>query len=84
MTTIYRQALDMQAATDLSVVVAHFATAVAEIAQQAQRPKAVNRHAICRLYAEQIAWLTGAGSCPNHRSYLRARAACEKRAKLGE
>ena len=30
--------------------------------------------------AEQIAWLAGAGSCANHRSYLRAHAACEERA----
>jgi hypothetical protein len=78
---IYQQALDMQAATDLFIVVTHFAAAVAEIARQAERPKAINRHPVCRLYAEQIAWLTGAGSCPNHKGYLRARAACEKRAK---
>lgn len=81
MTNIYRQALDMQAATDLSVVVGHFAAAMTEIARQAQGPKAINRHPVCRLYAEQIAWLTGAGSCSCHRSYLRARAECEKRAK---
>jgi hypothetical protein len=41
---------------------------------------AVNRHPVCRMYAEQIAWLAGAGSCANHRSYLSAHAACEKRA----
>lgn len=81
MSSIYQQALDMQAATDLSVVVAHFATAMTEIVEQAQGPKVINRHPVCRLYAEQIAWLTGAGSCPNHRSYLRARAECERRAK---
>jgi hypothetical protein len=78
---IYQQALEMQTATDLSVVVAHFATAMKEIAGQAQGPKAINRHPVCRLYAEQIAWLTGAGSCPNHKGYLRARAMCERKAK---
>lgn len=81
MTNIYQQALDMQTATDLSVVVAQFAAAMVEIAQQAQGPKAVNRHTVCRLYAEQVAWLTGAGSCPNHRSYLRARAESERKSK---
>ncbi len=65
MSNIYREALDMQTVTDLSVVVAHFVTALA----------------VCRLYAEQVAWLTGAGSCPNHRSYLRARAECERKSK---
>lgn len=71
----------MQTVTDLSVVVAHFVTALAEIVRQVQGPKAINRHPVCRLYAEQVAWLTGAGSCPNHRSYLRARAECERKSK---
>lgn len=81
MTNIYREALDMQAATDLSVVVAHFAAAMVEIVGQAQGPKAINRHPVCRLYAEHIAWLSGAGSCSSHKSYLRARAVCERKAK---
>jgi hypothetical protein len=81
MTNIFQQALDMQTATDLSIVVTHFAAAMTEIVEQAQGPKAINRHVVCRLYAEQIAWLTGAGSCPNHKGYLRARALCERKAK---
>jgi hypothetical protein len=51
---------------------------VQEVRQNGGGTDAVNRHPVCRLYSEQIAWLAGAGSCANHRSYLRAIDACKR------
>ena len=40
----------------------------------------INHHPVCRLYAEQIAHLTGAGVCGDFESYHRAYDECETRA----
>jgi len=81
---IYRTAIVIQDASNLSGIVYQFARDMKVICEEVRRngggTDAINHHPVCRLYAEQIAWLAGAGSCPNHRSYLRAHAECEKRA----
>ena len=81
---IYRTALEIQDASNLSGVVYQFARDMKVICEEVRRngggTDAINRHPACRLFAEQIAWLTGAGSCPNHKSYLRAHALCEQKA----
>ena len=41
----------------------------------------VNRHPVCRLYAEQIAWLTGAGGCNDTETYRAAHDACRRKAE---
>ena len=82
MPNIYRNALEAQNASNLSGVVFQFATdmeqILAEVRSAGGGTNHVNTHPVARLYAEQIAWLTGAGTCSSHRSYLRAHAACEK------
>jgi len=81
---IYKTALEVQDASNLSGVVYQFARDMKVICEEVRRngggTDTVNHHPVCRLYAEQIAWLAGAGSCANHRSYLRAHSACEERA----
>ncbi len=81
---IFKTAIEVQEASNLSGVVYQFARDMKIICEEVRAAgggtDAINHHAVCRLYAEQIAWLSGAGSCPNHRSYLRAHDECEKRA----
>jgi hypothetical protein len=80
--SIYRTALEVQDASNLSGIVYQFARDMQIICEEIRRngggTNAINRHPVCRMYAEQIAWLAGAGSCANHRSYLRAHDACER------
>ena len=82
---IYQNALDIQTGSNLSGIVFQFARDMKEINEEVRAlgggTGAVNEHPVCRLYAEQIAWLSGAGSCSSHRSYLRAYAECERKAK---
>ena len=82
--SIYQNALDVQNASNLSGVIQEFSRDMQiiceEVRQNGGGTNAVNHHPVCRMYAEQIAWLAGAGSCANHRSYLRAHDACEKQA----
>lgn len=44
----------------------------------------VNQHPVCRLYAEQIAWLTGAGGCDNPDTYNQAYDACQRKVEEAE
>lgn len=85
---VYRTAIEVQDASNLSGIVYQFARDMTVICEEVRKngggTDAVNHHPVCRLYAEQIAWLAGAGSCANHRSYLRAHAACAEHATKGE
>ena len=54
----YQTAMDVQSACNLSGVILSFARVIVKIPGGTD---ARNRHPICRLYAEQIAHLTGAG-----------------------
>ena len=79
MSSIYRNALDVQSASNLSGVVLQFARDMERINEEVRAAgggtEQVNRHPVCRLYAEQIAWLTGAGRCDEPR-HLRPGARC--------
>ena len=81
---IYRSALEVQDASNLSGVVYQFARAMTVICEEVRKngggTDAINRHPVCRMFGEQILWLSGGGSPANHRSYLRAHDECEKRA----
>lgn len=81
---VYQNALDVQEASNLSGVVHQFSRDMRLICEEVRSngggTDAINRHPVCRLYSEQIAWLAGAGSCANHGSYLKAYDACKKRA----
>ena len=82
---IFRNAIDAQEACNLSGVVHQFSRDMRIVCEEVRSKSgggtdAINRHPVCRLYAEQIAWLSGAGSCANHSSYLRAHDECKRRA----
>ena len=83
MSSIYRNALDVQSASNLSGVVLQFARDMKRINEEARATGGgtdqVNRHPVCRLYAEQIAWLTGAGGCADPETYRRAHDACRRK-----
>jgi hypothetical protein len=78
--TDYQQAMDSQAACNLSGIVFSFAQAMEKICAEAQAAghdtEWRNRHPVCRLFAEQILHLTG--SDPG--SYAAAYATCQERA----
>ena len=80
----YQKAIDSQSACNLSGIVRWFAGVTENLWQDARERKQgtdwVNEHPICRLMAEQIAFLAGGGSC-NSSTYHDASAYCEKRAK---
>jgi len=79
--SIYLNALDVQSASNLSGVVLQFARDMEQVNEEVRAngggTEQVNRHPVCRLYAEQIAWLTGAGGCGNHDTYNQAFDACQ-------
>ena len=81
--TIYQNALDVQSASNLSGVVLQFARDMrqinAEVRASGGGTDQVNTHPVCRLYAEQIAWLTGAGACESQATYRRAHDACQRK-----
>jgi hypothetical protein len=81
MTSIYQNALDVQSASNLSGVVLQFARDMERINREIRASgggtEQVNRHVVCRLYAEQIAWLTGAGGCADSGTYRAAHDACQ-------
>ena len=81
---IYKNALDAQGACNLSGVVQQFARDMQIVCEEVRAAGGgtdqINTHPVCRLYAEQIAWLSGAGSCAAHSTYLRAHDACKRRA----
>ena len=58
---IYQNALDILTASNLSGIVFQFARDMKEINEEVRSQGggtgAVNEHPVCRLYAEQIAWL---------------------------
>ncbi len=83
MSSIYQNALDVQSASNLPGVVLQFARDMAKVNEEARAngggTELVNKHPVCRLYAEQIAWLTGAGGCDSHATYVRAHDACQRK-----
>ena len=83
MSSIYRNALDVQSASNLSGVVLQFARDMERINEEVRAAgggtEQVNRHPVCRLYAEQIAWLTGAGGCADTGTYRHAHDACRRK-----
>jgi hypothetical protein len=83
--SIYQNALDIQSASNLSGVIFQFARDMVQINQKVRESvggtEQVNRHPVCRLYAEQIAWLTGAGGCENSETYRQAHDACQCKVK---
>jgi hypothetical protein len=85
---VYRNALDVQSASNLSGVVLQFARDMvrinAEVRADGGGTEQVNRHPVCRLYAEQIAWLTGTGCCSDHATYSKAHDACRRKAEEEE
>ncbi len=88
MPNIYRNALDVQDATNLSGVVFQFAKdmlqILVEVRSAAGGTNQVNIHPVARLYAEQIAWLSGAGTCSSHSTYRRALHQCQQKVKEEE
>jgi hypothetical protein len=81
--SIYRNALDAQSACNLSGVVLQFARDMQEVNEEVRAngggTEEVNRHPVCRLYAEQIAWLTGGGGCNNPDTYTQAYDGCQRK-----
>ena len=81
--SIYRNALDVQTASNLSGVILQFARDMerinAEVRANGGGTEQVNKHPVCRLYAEQIAWLTGASGCDNPDTYNQAYDACQRK-----
>jgi hypothetical protein len=82
---IYRNALDVQDASNLSGVVYQFARDMKVICEEVRASggvtEDVNRHAVCRLYAEQIAHLSGAGVTSDSKSYRQAYDICHAKAE---
>lgn len=72
----YEDALACQSACNLSGVVHSFSKVVSKIWDESNAANEgtdwVNTHPICRLYAEQIAHLSGAGSPTNADTYFEA------------
>ena len=83
MSSIHRNALDVQSASNLSGVVLQFARDMRRITEEVRAggggTEQANRHPVCRLYAEQIAWLTGAGGCADTETYRTAHDACRSK-----
>lgn len=65
MSNIYQHALDAQSACNLSGIVRQFARDTEAIWEEVRAngggTDAVNKHPVSRLYAEQIAFLSGSG-----------------------
>lgn len=57
----YKEALSVQDACNLSGVVHSFSKILPAIWESCDGTDEVNRHPICRLFAEQIMFLTGGG-----------------------
>jgi hypothetical protein len=78
-----QEALDVQSACNLSGVIAAFARIVTDMrGPLGMDTPTCNTHPICRLFAEQIAHLTGGGSCENVESYWQAHRECERLAAM--
>jgi len=80
----YQFALDSQSACNLSGIVHALSRVISKISFEAREKGEgtdyVNQHPICRLYAEQITHLTGAGLSDENNSYYEAHRMCEQRA----
>jgi len=81
----YADALFAQSACNLSGIVHSFSDVISKVWDEARAQGRgtdfVNRHSICRLFTEQIAHLTGAGTPMGGESdYSEAYEACEKEA----
>jgi len=77
----YQDALDSQCACNLSGIVRTFSEVTRRIWDEVRANGGgtddVNRHPICRLYAEQIAFLSGA-SFGDSETYIQADIACRE------
>jgi hypothetical protein len=70
----YQTALDVQSACNLSGVVFSFAHIMEKICEDVKGTDDRNNHAICRLFAEQIMFLTSS------KDYMDAYNECEQKA----
>jgi len=81
----YEMALHSQSACNLSGIVFGFAEVMQKICNEANRDghgtEWKNKHPICRLYAEQIAHLSGAGASMDTNSYFEASKICRERSR---
>jgi hypothetical protein len=75
----YQDALDVQGACNLIAVVNSLSRVMQKIREEpgAGGTQALNTHPVVRLYAEQVAWLSGAGPTTDSASYARALEACQ-------
>ncbi len=84
----YQSALDAQSACNLSGIVHSFSSVMTRIWAEANAMGKgtdwVNNHAICRLYAEQIAHLSGAGITSHSDSFAKAHDTCTREAACAE
>lgn len=80
----YQDALHAQSACNLSGIVGAFARVTDRLWEEARAlgkgTEHVNRHPIARLYAEHIAYLSGAGTTSDAASYSAAYAVCVREA----
>jgi hypothetical protein len=84
----YQSALDAQMACNLSGIVHSFSSVMTRIWAEARALGKgtgwVNAHPIARLYAEQIAHLSGAGITSHSDSYTKAHDTCTREAACAE
>jgi len=71
----YQTALDVQSACNLSGVIHSFSRIMSKICEDVKGTESRNNHAICRLFAEQIMFLTSS------KDYMDAYNECEQKAK---
>jgi hypothetical protein len=71
----YQTALDVQSACNLSGVIHSFNNIMEKICEDIKGTDDRNNHAICRLFAEQIMFLT------SNRDYMDAYNECEQKAR---
>jgi hypothetical protein len=84
----YQSALDANSACNLSGIVHSFSSVMTRLWNEARAlgkgTDWVNRHPIARLYAEQVAHLTGSGITSNANSYSEAHDICTREAACAE
>lgn len=84
----YQDALLSQSACNMSGIVHAFSRVITEIRDEPEAKKQgtdwVNRHPICRLYAEQITFLSGAGMTSNGQGWGKAVEECKEMIKKFE
>jgi len=81
----YQRAIDSQSACNLSGIVKSLARDLDKIWEEARAlnkgTNYVNTHPICRLYAEQIMFLSCGGQ-PQHESWEQAMRTCDEKVKV--